>query len=286
MGLNASMPSDPASAVTGPDGNGRSHLDYDTAAEFYDSTRGASPSLLAAIVELLGPAEGRTLLEVGCGTGNYAQAFAEAGFRVYGLDICREMLERAQEKIGGVVAIADAQRLPLPDRSVDCVVTINVYHHLPDPVAAFREFARVARSATVHHLTAIEQLHSHWALHYLPSHQIARPGEHVTREELRAQLSLAGFRGVRTVRFDYADCADASFMALRHAPAEALLESRQRHGVSCMRRLTPTDEARSARALTADIASGRIEEVRREYDARWEAVGDSTLLFGRARETA
>ena len=257
-------------------------LDYDRAAAHYDATRRASPSLVAAMLRELGPARGRTLLEVGCGTGNYARAFAKAGFHVLGVDVSREMLRRATHKIPGQVVVAAADRLPLPDQSVDCLVTVNVFHHLKDQCASFREFHRVVRDRVVHHLTAGEQYHTHWALHYFPLLRHEQPGEHAGRSDLVALMRGAGFIDAEAVRFDYADTVDASFMPLRHASPQRLLDRAFRRGVSTFRRLTPQEDADGAAALAADLVAGRFADVRQQYERAWRAVGDSTLLVGRA----
>jgi SAM-dependent methyltransferase len=39
-----------------------------------------------------------TILELGCGTGNHALLLAEAGYRVYGVDLSAEMLQYANER--------------------------------------------------------------------------------------------------------------------------------------------------------------------------------------------
>ncbi len=258
-------------------------LDYDDAAAFYDRTRGASPSLVTAMLQQLGPPHGRTLLEVGCGTGSYARAFAQAGFRVIGLDPSAAMLAYAAEKLSGRLIGAVAHHVPLADDAVDCVVTVNVFHHLPDPLAAFREFRRVARDRTVHHLTTGEQYRSHWAHHYFPLLRHERGGEHPSRAELLSLAQWAGFTDVVAIRFDHADTNDASFMPLRRASPWCLLEAPLRHGVSTFRRLTPMEDAAGALALAADLANGRFASVRARYDAMWRRVGDGVLLVGQVR---
>lgn len=256
-------------------------LDYDRAAEFYDESRTASPSLIHAMLDLLGPANGRSLVEVGCGTGNYAAAFAKAGFRVFGFDLSDGMLRRAVGKLGGRFGQALARRLPLADGSVDIVVTVNVFHHLPDPLAAFREFRRVARDCTLHHLTTKEPYLAHWAHHYFPLLQDERPGEHPEAGDLIRLAQRAGFTDVYAVRFDYGDTADASLMALRHTPPWRLLDSRIRSGISCFRRLTAEEQTLGTLRLRYDLTSGRFAEVWARYQEAWKVVGDSTLLFGR-----
>lgn len=256
-------------------------LDYDRAAEFYDESRTASPSLIHAMLDALGPANGRSLVEVGCGTGNYTAAFAEAGFRVVGFDLSSGMLRRAAGKLPGRFAAARAQNLPLADRTVDVVVTVNVFHHLPDPLAAFREFRRVARDCTLHHLTTKEPYLAHWAHHYFPLLQDERPGEHPETRELIRLAQRAGFADVQAVRFDYSDIADVSLMPLRHAPPWLLLDPRVRAGISCLRRLKPEEQMLGSLKLRYDLTSGRFAEVWARYQEAWKVVGDSTLLFGR-----
>lgn len=256
-------------------------LDYDSAAAFYDATRHASPSLARAMLDILGPPAGRTLLEVGCGTGNYARTFSDAGFHVIGVDISSGMLERAARRIPGYVAVADADRLPFADNSVDCIVTVNVFHHFRDQLGAFREFHRVARGSVLHHLTAGEQYRAHWAQHYFPLLNYEQPGEHADRWQLEALMVDAGFVDVDAVRFDYTDTHDASFMPLRHDSPWRLCEKSLRRGVSTFRRLSPQEDADGEAALTADLRSGRFQQVCVDYERAWQAAGDSTLLVGR-----
>ncbi len=260
---------------------GTAPLDYDSAAAFYDATRHASPSLARAMLDLLGPPAGRTLLEVGCGTGNYARAFSDAGFNVVGVDISSGMLERAARRIPGYVAVADADRLPFADDSVDCIVTVNVFHHFRDQLSTFREFHRVARGSVLHHLTAGEQYRAHWAQHYFPLLNYEQPGEHADRRQLEALMADAGFIDVDAVRFDYTDTHDASFMPLRHDSPWRLCEKSLRRGVSTFRRLSPQEDADGEAALRADLRSGRFEQVCVDYERAWQAAGDSTLLVGR-----
>ncbi|HET8656206.1 MAG TPA: class I SAM-dependent methyltransferase [Longimicrobiaceae bacterium] len=87
-------------------------------------------------------------LDVGCGTGYSAVALAEYCRRVYGIDPSPSMLGQAtaHERVsylGGA-----AERIPLPDHSVD-VVTFAGSLFYADAVAAGEEVARVAREGAV-----------------------------------------------------------------------------------------------------------------------------------------
>src|SRR6266540_3150535 len=95
-------------------------IDYDDWAKTYDDTRGASASVLRSLLAALGPSAGRSLLDIGGGTGNFAEALAEEGFRVGLCDYSPEMARRASAKLGGAqVAVADAAHLPFAGGSFD-----------------------------------------------------------------------------------------------------------------------------------------------------------------------
>lgn len=95
---------------------------------------------------------GDRVLDAGCGTGDLALACAEAGAGgVLGVDFAPPMLAHARRKAraraaGGVAfALADATRLPLPDRSVDVWCAAFVVRNISDLDAALAEAHRVLR---------------------------------------------------------------------------------------------------------------------------------------------
>jgi ubiquinone/menaquinone biosynthesis C-methylase UbiE len=91
-------------------------------------------------------------LDLPCGTGRFTDRLVECGYEVIGSDISLEMMERAKVRIGPMRGLlgfvrADAESLPLPDDSVDCVMSIRFLFHV-DPVTRVRilkEMARISR---------------------------------------------------------------------------------------------------------------------------------------------
>ena len=108
-----------------------------------------APRYARAVAELAPPAGG-VALDIGCGTGRALPFLRDAvGPRgsVLGLDLTPEMLAVAAERStapGGLIR-ADAARLPLATASCDALFAAGLLHHLADPIAGLREFARIAR---------------------------------------------------------------------------------------------------------------------------------------------
>ena len=95
---------------------------------------------------------GHRVLEVACGTGRFTTMLADQGADVVGLDVSREMLEQAREKVaaaGHADAVeflrGDASRLPFPDDHFDTVVAMRFFHLMDDPVPFAKELRRVSR---------------------------------------------------------------------------------------------------------------------------------------------
>ncbi len=93
------------------------------------------------------PRRGRTLLEIGCGPGDFLGFFHRAGFDVSGLDKSPVMLAASRDRLGdrADLHLGDAQHLPFDDDSFDYAALLTVLEFLPDPRKALAEAARVAR---------------------------------------------------------------------------------------------------------------------------------------------
>ena len=99
------------------------------------------------VVQRLVTPSARVILDVGAGTGVFAEAFLKAGaLEVYGLDHSPVMLAALAEHAPAVKALlAPADAVPLEAGSVDLAFAGLVLHEVPDPQAALVEWRRVAR---------------------------------------------------------------------------------------------------------------------------------------------
>jgi len=106
----------------------------------------------AALVDIVGRAQPRDLLDIGTGTGRMLEILGPLVGQALGIDQSREMLAIARvnlERAGaanGTVRLGDMYQLPLPDASFDAVVIHQVLHYADRPAAAIAEAARVLRA--------------------------------------------------------------------------------------------------------------------------------------------
>jgi ubiquinone/menaquinone biosynthesis C-methylase UbiE len=99
------------------------------------------------------------LLEVGCGSGYYADVFAAllpGGVRYTGVDYSNAMIARARARAPSTAfEVADATRLPYADDAFDIVFNGVSLMHIIDYQAAIREAARVAAGYCVFHTVPV-----------------------------------------------------------------------------------------------------------------------------------
>jgi ubiquinone/menaquinone biosynthesis C-methylase UbiE len=120
---------------------------YDAFARHYDDRRARGYHKLidnqaAALVKRVG--EGKTVLEVGCGTGLILERVAAFARRAEGVDVSPGMVEHARRR-GLNVGVADATALPYPDAAFDVAFSFKVLAHVAKFDEALAEMLRVVK---------------------------------------------------------------------------------------------------------------------------------------------
>ncbi|HLY37403.1 MAG TPA: methyltransferase domain-containing protein [Candidatus Binatia bacterium] len=104
---------------------------------------------LERLVAFAGAGPHDTVLDVACGPGIVACAFADAARHVTGIDVTPAMIERAralavEKQIGNVDwRVGDVVPLPYPDGAFSIVVSRFAFHHFGEPRAVLAEMRRV-----------------------------------------------------------------------------------------------------------------------------------------------
>ncbi len=161
---------------------------FDELADLYDRFRtGYSPELFDAIGEY-GLAADATVLDVACGTGLVADALANRGYRVTGIDVSVPMLERARRRVPAATFVAgDAENIPFAAASFDAATSGQAFHWF-DRAKALGEIMRVVRPGGV---VAI------WWKELMRGDAVR-----LVREEVAHELGMTALRPILADEFD------------------------------------------------------------------------------------
>lgn len=90
----------------------------------------------------------KTVLDIACGTGYGTQIIANNAKKVIGIDLSEEAIAYAKKNYphkNVTYQQGDATNIPLPDKSVDVVVSLETIEHIPEPESFVKEVKRVLK---------------------------------------------------------------------------------------------------------------------------------------------
>jgi len=128
----------------------------------------------------------KSLLDIGTGSGLFAEAFATRGVAVRGIDPDPDMIAAACTYLQNVdFLVATAEKLPFPDSAFDACCMGMVLHETDQPAQALQEACRVAKT-----LVAVLEWPDPRPEDPEP------PARRVSQTEIEIMAHAAGFRGV------------------------------------------------------------------------------------------
>ena len=251
---------------------------YDRIGDTYDRTRRADPWIADRLASLLGSVPGASVLDIGCGTGNYTSALAKRGLTMVGLDLSRSMLAMARAKHPQLPLVcADGAALPFAGGAFAHAVTTLAIHHMADLTAVFSGVRRVVAKGGRYVIFSAfpEQLEAYWLVHYFPSMMAAAVRACPSRIAVNEALSAAGFRLADLELWDVpSDLADMFLYAGKDRPG-LYLDGGFRNGISSFREFASAEVDAGLARLRADLDSGRWEAIRARSD---QGRGDYCFL--------
>jgi 2-polyprenyl-3-methyl-5-hydroxy-6-metoxy-1,4-benzoquinol methylase len=105
-----------------------------------------------AVIGSVGPADGLSILDAGCGVGYMSRLLAERGAKVTGIDSSAELIKAARshgqsEALPVSFDVGSVDSLPYGPGEFDVILCNHLMNDLQGPSAAIREFSRVLRSS-------------------------------------------------------------------------------------------------------------------------------------------
>lgn len=255
---------------------------YDEIGKTYDLTRRADPSLIEKLITLLGVPKGARILDVGCGSGNYTIALANAGFNVTGLDISQDMLAKAKKKDPAICWVhGDVCDLPFPSDSFDCVTLMLCTHHFHDLRKGLSEACRVARKVLIFTSTP-EQMDTYWLKYYFPQMIEAGKNKMTSAETLKDVLRCARFTKTESVPFFVTPHLEDLFLQSGKYRPEIYLDAAVRDGISSFHQSAePTELKNGLKKLENDIQTGEINRIIQKFESN---IGDYLFIVASRKD--
>lgn len=129
----------------------KNQISFNKQASFYDTSiysripRKCYPHVMDALKNI----EFNNILDLGCGTGTILNMVSKEMDvkELYGLDLSKNMLEIARDKLGAKaeLTVGDAENLPYVDDFFEAIVCVESFHHYPNPKQALYEINRVLK---------------------------------------------------------------------------------------------------------------------------------------------
>jgi len=231
---------------------------YDVIGESYNRNRVADRRILQTIVDLLSLPAGKLIVDIGAGTGNYSNALAESGYRLFAVEPSEIMRKQAVSNDNIMWINSIAESLPLKNASMDAAIIILAIHHFSDLGDAADEVARVCPFGPVILLTMDpRQGEKFWFYDYFP--EIA---QHVLKnfpplDEVIDIFSQTAHRQCQVVKFPLPhDFKDKNMCAGWNRP-EIYLDHLMRQNTSGFALASPSVVQKGINMLENDLQSGR-----------------------------
>lgn len=230
-------------------------INYNETCKIYDLVREADMVTINRIIE-----EGKIdcnsrVLEIGCGTGNYAVAISSiTKAQVYGMDQSYGMLEKASSK-GSVVNFTEGDAVTLEgfeDNYFDVIYMVDVIHHIKDINSIFKNIYRVLKSIGMVCIftDSYENIKKRLSTKYFPETLEIELKRYQSTEEIFEAMKSNGFINIKADNLDIGCDEEAG---------EKLIKIAEKKGYSMFNLISQKAIDRGIERLKEDLKRGKVK---------------------------
>jgi SAM-dependent methyltransferase len=231
---------------------------YDSIGKNYAQSRRSDPRIVAALLDVLKSSPISTVVDVGTGTGSYALALAEHGYRVLAVEPSATMRSQAiaHPKIEWMEGVAE--QLPLPSEAAEAAIVMLAFHHFQDSRQALREMHRVVGKGAIVLFTYDPMMISRfWLTEYFPAFVKDVESTFLPLPQLTHEIQSVTGKTVNATPFPLPYDLSDSFAAVGWGRPELYLDSKIRNGISSFAKADKNEVKEGVIRLRQDLKFGR-----------------------------
>ncbi len=270
--------------------------DYQESSRNYDNTRVpiGLEILLGCFVSTPRLLQEQTILDAGCGTGNYIEALKGKVGRLYGLELNEGMLGQARKKFKNepniCLELGSILELPYERDAFDAVMCNQVLHHLGTEKSEQENFPQVSRilaeayrvlrpkGVLVISTNSHQQLHDgFWWADLIPAAVNRISVRFPTLKHLASMLEEASFSFVGNIV-----PLDSVLQGEHYLDPEGPLSESYREGDSTWSLATEEELAQALERLRKMNQDGSISDYLESRERLRHNIGQTTFVFARA----
>ena len=147
------------------------HTNYNKIGVSYNKTRKADLRVFGEIFELLEYPEKKTIIDIGAGTGNYANILADKGNKIIALEPSSVMINQGIKKENIEWIQGYAENIKLENNVCDCAICVLSINNFWNTMKSFNEIFRVLkyRGILLIYTYIPEEQEFFWLHDYFPS---------------------------------------------------------------------------------------------------------------------
>ena len=234
---------------------------YNSIGRGYNRTRQPDPRIVDRLIELLALAPGKTIADIGAGTGNYSRAIAERGYQVIALEPSEVMQAQAQPHPRVSWVTASAESIPLADNTVDGAVVMLALHHFQDITQGIQEIARiVADGKIVAFAFEQEKIPDFWLTDYFPYFINDTKKTFPDTKAIAKIMEDATHKSVEIIPFLLPSDLQDRFAAAGWQQPEIYLDPEVRNGISTFAKIPPKALKLGLERLSQELDNGIWEQ--------------------------